>query len=272
MLACESGPTSRRPLSISLAFSALAHALIIASLVVFVRNADVPSRLKLGDPAPLKAVMQRATVEPDAAPPVEVASVVEPAPPAEVPALVVPPPPAKDAPNREQPIAAAAAAKQAAPVEAPALPDATPAGESFPLPYPPAEVRGMVAVGKIDAQERLSPPQKKKVGPQYPASVSRGPQLRATLTVAYPYDALRRRQDQRILALLTLDERGRVLDTTLAPNDPQFGSAVLNALKDATFTPAEVGATQVPYYIVLEFVFRIDRSAEAAGTADAPAR
>ncbi|MBA3505592.1 MAG: energy transducer TonB [Betaproteobacteria bacterium] len=261
---------SRRPLSISLAFSALAHALIIAGLVVFVRNADVPSRLRLGDPVPLKAVLQRAAVKPDPAPSVEVASAVEPTPPAEVAPLVAPPPPVKDTPRREQP--AAAASEEAAPMEAPMQPDATPAGESSPLPYPTAEVRGMVAVGKIDAQERLSPAQKKKIGPQYPASVSRGPQLRATLTVAYPYDALRRRQDQRILALLTLDERGRVLDTTLSPNDPQFGPAVLSALKDATFTPAEVGATQVPYWIVLEFVFKVDTTAEVAGTAEVPTR
>ena len=269
MLACESGPTSRRPLSISLVFSALAHALIIAGLVVFVRNADVPSRLRLGNPVPLKAALQRAAVEPDAAPSVEVAPVVEPPPPMEVAPLVAPPPPVKDAPSREPPAAAAAAA---APVEAPPQPNAMPSGGSSPLPYPTADVRGMVAVGKIDPHDRLSPAQEKKLGPHYPVSVSRGPELRATLTVAYPYEALRRRQDQRILALLTLDERGRVLDTTLSPNDPQFGPAVLNALKDATFTPAEVGATQVPYWIVLEFVFKIDTTADAAGTAEAPAR
>lgn len=263
---------SRRPLSlsISLALSALAHALIIAGLVVFLRNADVPSRLMLGDAVPLKAVLQRAAVEPDAAPSVEVAPVVEPPPQAEVAPLVSPPPPVKDAPRREQP--AAAAAEKATSVEAPLQPDATPSGESSPLPYTTADVRGMVAVGKIDSQDRLSPAQKKKLGPHYPVSVSRGPELRATLTVAYPYEALRRRQDQRILALLTLDERGRVLDTTLSPNDPQFGPAVLNALKDATFTPGEVGATQVPYWIVLEFVFKIDTTADAAGTAEAPTR
>ena len=261
----------RRPLPISLALSVLAHALIIVGLVVFLRNAEVPSHRMFGDPVPLKAALHRAAVEPDATPAVEVAPLVEPTPPAEGPPLVIPPPPAKDAPNREQPIAAAAA-KQAAPVDAPALPDATPSGESSPLPYPIADVRGMIAVGKIDADDRLSPAQKTKLGPHYPVSVSRGPELRATLTVAYPYDALRRRQDQRVLALLTLDERGRVLDTTLSSNDPQFGPAVLNALKDATFAPAEVGATQVPYWIVLEFVFKIDRSADAPATVEAPTR
>jgi len=128
----------------------------------------------------------------------------------------------------------------------------------------------MVAVGKIASLDRLSPAQQAKLGPHYPALVSRGPELRATLTVAYPYDALRRRQDQRILALLTLDERGGVLNTILSPDDPQFGPAVLSALKDATFAPAEVGATQVPYWIVLEFVFKVDTSADAAGTVEAP--
>jgi len=258
------------PLSISLALSTLAHALIIAGLVVFLRNADVPSRIKVGDPVPLKAALQRAVVEPDTASTVEVTPVAEPPPPAEVAPLVAEPPAVKELPSREPP--AAITSEEAAPMEAPPQPDAAPSGEAAPLPYPSEDVRGMIAVGKIDSPDRLSPAQKKKLGPQYPLSVSRGPQLRATLTVAYPYDALRRRQDKRILALLILDERGRVLDTTLSPHDPQFGPAVLKALQEATFTPAEVGAAQVPYYIVLEFVFRIDRGAEAPPTVEAPTR
>ncbi len=260
----------RRPLSISLVLSALFHALIIAGLVVYLRNAEVPSRVAIGDPVPLKAALQRAVVEPDAAPAVEATPVVEPPPRAEVAPLVAEPPPVKDPPLREQP--AAVAPGEAAPVDAPSLPDATPSGEATPLPYPSDDVRGMVAVGKIGSSAHLSPPQKKKLGAQYPLSVSRGPELRVTLTVAYPYDALRRRQDQRILALLILDERGGVLDTTLSPNDPQFGRAVMKALQEATFTPAEVGAAQDPYYIILEFVFKIDATADAARTVEPPTR
>jgi len=257
-------------LSISLAFSALAHALIIAGLVVFLRNAEVPTRITVGDPVPLKAALQRAAVEPEAAPSVEVTPVVEQTKPAEAAPLVATPTPVKEATVREP--VTVPPTKRATPVEGPPQPDATPSGETSPLPYPTAEVRGMIAVGKIESLDRLSPAQQKKLGPHYPVTVSRGPELRATLTVAYPYEALRRRQDQRILALLTLDERGRALDTTLSSNDPQFGPAVLNALKEATFTPAEVGAAPIPYWIVLEFVFKIDRTADETLTAEPPTR
>ena len=253
------------PFYSSLALSALFHALLIAGLAAFLRNAEVPSRVKAGDPVPLKAALQRSVVEPDALPAVELTPVAEPPSRGELAPLVAAPPAVKDPPAREQP--ATVAAEETAPMAAPPLPDATLSGEAAPLPYPSDDVRGMIAVGKIDALDRLSPAQIRKLGSQYPLSVSRGPQLRATLTVAYPYDALRRRQDQRILALLILDERGRVLDTTIAPNDPQFGPAVLKALQEATFTPAEVGAAQVPYYIILEFVFRIDRATSTAAPA-----
>ena len=47
-------------------------------------------------------------------------------------------------------------------------------------------------------------------------------------------------------------------DTTLVPDDPMFRSAVMAAIDGAVFTPAELDGDPMPYWLILEFVFRID--------------
>jgi hypothetical protein len=47
-------------------------------------------------------------------------------------------------------------------------------------------------------------------------------------------------------------------DTVLSPDDPTFRTAVLAALADTQFTPAELDGKPIVYWAILEFVFDID--------------
>jgi hypothetical protein len=70
---------------------------------------------------------------------------------------------------------------------------------------------------------------------------------------------------------LTIDAAGKVVpaDTRLVPDDPMFRSAVMAAIDGAVFTPAELDGDPMPYWLILEFVFRID-PAPAGSTAAGP--
>ena len=62
--------------------------------------------------------------------------------------------------------------------------------------------------------------------------------------------------------LLLLDATGRVVDTTLFPDESLFGPAIVDALNGARFAPAEADAKPMPYWMILEFVFSMRPAAK----------
>ncbi len=90
---------------------------------------------------------------------------------------------------------------------------------------------------------------------------ARAPKLSGAVITAYPIDAARAHQSARIAAVLTVDAAGKIVDrdTLLAPDDPMFRTAVLNALADdARSRRAELDGKPIAYWAILEFVFDID--------------
>jgi hypothetical protein len=99
------------------------------------------------------------------------------------------------------------------------------------------------------------------------------PALIGSSALMYPRAALEAGASGRVAALLTIDPQGRILDSTLLPEDGLFADAVANALKTAQFTPAEIDGKPVPYWAIVEYYFSIARpsSAEHRTAAQPPA-
>jgi hypothetical protein len=60
--------------------------------------------------------------------------------------------------------------------------------------------------------------------------------------------------------LLTLRADGSIAESQLVREDPLFGPAVLDALKNAQFSPAEIDGKPVPYWAIVEFVFLLGQT------------
>jgi TonB-like protein len=121
---------------------------------------------------------------------------------------------------------------------------------------------GDTSVGAIADSERLGHAQAMRLAQRFPRTAPKLPRLLEPLTVPYPPRAARAHTDARIGVLLILDANGRVVDTTLFPDEPLFGPTVLSSLKGARFSPAEVDAKAIPYWIILEFNFRVRPAAK----------
>jgi hypothetical protein len=93
---------------------------------------------------------------------------------------------------------------------------------------------------------------------RFPDPVAKRPEILTSLVLLYPRPAIDAHAQARILALLTISETGEIIEQTLIPNDPIFGPAVSEALKEARFSPAEIDAKAVRYWTILEFEFSIE--------------
>jgi len=115
---------------------------------------------------------------------------------------------------------------------------------------------GDTSVGAIADSERLGHAQAMRLAQRFPRTAAKPPRLLDPLIVPYPPRAARAHADAHIGVLLLLDATGQVVDTTLFPDEPLFGPTILSSLKGARFSPAEVDAKAIPYWIILEFNFR----------------
>ena len=115
-----------------------------------------------------------------------------------------------------------------------------------------------IAVGQLVDSQAAGPAYALDLALRFPVAAARMPQLRGSLVVAYPPEALRAHEGKRVVALLTLDGSGAIIETKLSPDDSAFGPAVMSALKDAQFAPASIGGAPVPYWVLLEFTFSVD--------------
>lgn len=108
--------------------------------------------------------------------------------------------------------------------------------------------------------ERLGNTQALRLAQRFPKSAVNPARLREPLVVPYPPRAAWNHREVRIVALLILDANGRILETSLFPDDPLFASTVLDALSRAKFTPAELDGKPASYWTILEFVFTLRRT------------
>ena len=109
--------------------------------------------------------------------------------------------------------------------------------------------------------ERLGHAQASRLLQRYPQVAAKTPKLRDPLIVPYPPNAARAHAEAHIAALLLLDASGKVVQTTLFPDEPLFGPTILDALAGAHFMPAEADAKPIPYWVILEFVFNMGHPA-----------
>ena len=130
-----------------------------------------------------------------------------------------------------------------------------------------------IAVGTLDDPSRLGPVLAGQIARRFPEPVAKLPMLLGSPIVAYPQAALAAGVERRVTALVTLRADGSIEDKQIVGNDPLFGPAVLDALKDVRFAPAEIDGNPVPYWTIVEVVFSIGRPAtQVAPATRGPAR
>jgi TonB family protein len=239
-------PTTDRPLGISMLASALVHIVLIALLASAKPMISLLPAWQAMTASLQVDLQQPAIAVPEPPPePVAVISVPEempvraPEPPKELTAKVPVPPSAPPGAAAAQPIS---------------------------IRTGPPNPQGSVAVGLLANPEQVSTAIAARLAQRFSAHAARAPKLNGAVITGYPIDAARAHQSARIAAVLTVDASGRVVerDTMLSPDDPMFRAAVLSALANAQFTPAELDGKPMAYWAVLEFVFDIDPAPGAA--------
>jgi hypothetical protein len=243
-------PAPERRFGYSVAASGVVHVLLIIALASVRPTFTLPPSL-LGLAGTLQVQLTEQTVP-----------VIEPLPepmtPIAVPRfLPTPQPVALEALLRNPPVPESAAS-------------GTPTTQPLVVRQGPPNPNGSVAVGPLGNPERVSVATAARLTQRFPVRPARPPVPRGAVITGYPLEAARSHTSARIAAILTIDAAGKVVpaDTRLVPDDPMFRSAVLAAIDGAAFTPGELEGDPMPYWLILEFVFRIDPPSgnPAAGT------
>jgi len=117
--------------------------------------------------------------------------------------------------------------------------------------------RVVITVGAVPQKAIAAEPSAMLLAERYPYTVARGPELKASPVILYPRAALDARRQARIRALLAISETGKIVEQSIVPDDPDFHAAVVAALKESDFRPAEKDGKRLPYWTVLEFEFQI---------------
>jgi hypothetical protein len=129
-----------------------------------------------------------------------------------------------------------------------------------------------ITVGTIDDPGKLGPEFTAQLAARFPKPAEKPPKLAGTPPIAYPAAALEAGTERRVVAVLSLRGDGTISQSELVHDDPLFGPAVLEALKNTRFAPAEVAGKGVPYWAIVEFVFLLSRPPPAPGSLHASAR
>jgi hypothetical protein len=244
------GPRAARDagqrLTVSLALSILAHVIVIAIFAGLLKPMLTPVPGRTGQALPIEVALVGVRPIAFTAPPESPAMV------SEVPEI---PPPLGAAPSLSA-IAAPISPPAATPIDAPPLgvsvqADANADTVSADATPPP----GHTSVAPIADSERLGHAQALRLAQRFPHGAAKPPKLRDPLIVPYPPRAARAHAEARIAVLLLLDATGKVVDTTLFPDEPLFGPTIVDALSTVHFVAAEADAKQIPYWVILEFVF-----------------
>jgi hypothetical protein len=149
------------------------------------------------------------------------------------------------------------------PIERP-LPQTAPVLGGGPVTSGTRSPNASVAVGLIDDPGRLGADYVVRLAQRFPNRAAKPPMLVGSTIVVYPPAALESGTERRVAVLLTLRPDGSIAESQLVPEDPMFGPTVLDALKDARFTPAEIEGKPVPYWAIVEFVFLLGQDSAPA--------
>ena len=152
----------------------------------------------------------------------------------------------------------------APPIPAPAEQPPAPAGKTeSSVQQTPTAVSGtadppvMITTRALRDLSKLPSSNAEVLAQRFTDPVQKTPELRVPLLVLYPREALDGRKDARITAALAITENGEISDRTIIPDDPLFGPAIVEALKEARFNPAEIDGRAVAYWAIIEFVFTV---------------
>lgn len=237
---------------VSLAVSALMHAIALAIFAAMLLPFPAPVWVRMGQPAVVQVVLSAPEPAPVASPAVTRAEVAAPA----VEPVLTPLPEPKAHVPAQHPAPSVSLAEQR-----PAA--ANPTGSDMPIAPTPDAVPddaptppGDTAVSfPAAAEPLLGRTQALRLTQRFPQKIDKPPRLKAALVVPYPVRAARSWREARIAALLIVDSAGRVLETTITPEDPLFAPTVRDVLETAAFLPAEAEGGPVTYWIIVEFLF-----------------
>jgi outer membrane biosynthesis protein TonB len=253
LLSAQGRPDADRRLWVSLAASALTHAIALVVFAGLLLPAPTPTWVRLGEPAVVQVLLagpEPAATAPQPQTPAEITdprTAIEPV----VTPLPTPLPP-QPLPEPPAPVRRADPRPPAAPRTGAATPtEPTPDAIAEDAPIP----AGDVAVGALETADFLGHTQALRLAQRFSQSILNPPRLLHPLVVPYPVRAARGHREARIDALLIIDSDGRVLETTLIPDDPLFATTVQDALATAKFKPAETDTRPTSYWLILEFVF-----------------
>ena len=248
------GRASKRRLSWSLAASLAVHALAITVIAGMLQSSLMFPSSRVGVPLPIEVALVAQRPIAFSAPP-------------EMPQQASELLPAERIPEEKssEPKPSASARELPAPTQQPAVISTPSPGAAVPFepsiePTPSdAPPPGDVAVGPVNDPDRIGRAQALRLASRFPQPVAKRPRLLDTLTVPYPTRAAFAHRDARITVLILVDANGRIVDTTLYPDDPFFTPTVLTALRGARFAPADIKGKPVPYWAMMEFVFTMRR-------------
>jgi TonB family protein len=91
----------------------------------------------------------------------------------------------------------------------------------------------------------------------FPAEVESPVQLPGKLQVPYPRSALEARREGTVLAWAIVDRQGAVERMGIVAGQADFNEAVRATLAKTRLIPARDGGKPIPFYIMLEFDFRL---------------
>jgi outer membrane biosynthesis protein TonB len=128
-------------------------------------------------------------------------------------------------------------------------------------PDPPV----MITTRALSDLGKLPPSYAEVLAQRFTDPVQKSPELRVPLLVLYPREALDERKDARITVALAITENGEISEKTIIPDDPVFAPAIVEALKEARFNPAEIDGRAVAYWAIIEFVFTVGQRTPPKG-------
>jgi hypothetical protein len=117
---------------------------------------------------------------------------------------------------------------------------------------------GKISYGVSDGVKLFGPDLRTQMAERYAQIPARPPRLNGTISVMYPIKGAMAGKSLALTALLMIDQAGRITEARVLPDDPVFVAAVLVALKNAVFYPAQIDGNPIPYWTVVDFNFTID--------------
>jgi hypothetical protein len=117
---------------------------------------------------------------------------------------------------------------------------------------------GRISYGVSDGTRLFGAGMRAQMATRFTDIPARAPRLNGTLSVLYPTKGAMAGRSLALSALLLIDEHGKISEARVLPEDPVFIAAVLAALKNSRFYPAEFDGKPISYWTVLDFNFTID--------------